>query len=196
MKEFGTTVEQLARVSVKNHINAFHNKYAQKRRRLTIEDVRNSDMVAWPLTLLDICVMSDGAACCILASEEGLERIKKATGRRPNKLVKVTGVGRGTDAMRMADRPHKEVILLPHEKASDYKGLKYPGIHSFRAGRTASKLAYEHAGITNPLEEIDFVELHDAYTSSEIQTYEDMGLCKYGDGGKFVESGRALPAQY
>ena len=34
-----------------------------------------------------------------------------------------------------------------------------------------------------------FVELHDAYTSSEIQTYEDMGLCKYGDGGKFVEQG-------
>lgn len=188
MKEFGTKVEQMAMVSVKNHINAFYNKYAQKRKRLTIEDVRNSDMVAWPLTLLDICVMSDGAAVTILASEEGVEKIKKTTGRRP-KLVKVTGIGRGTDAMRMADRPHKNVILLPHEKASDYKGLKYPGIHSFRAGRTASKLAYEHAGITNPLKEIDFVELHDAYTSSEIQTYEDMGLCRYGDGGKFVESG-------
>lgn len=188
MKEFGTTVEQLASVSVKNHYNAFHNKYAQKRRKLTIKDVRNSGMVAWPLTLLDICVMSDGAACGILASEEGVERIRKATGKTP-KLVKVTGIGRGTDAMRMADRPHKEVILLPHEKASDYKGLKYPGIHSFRAGRTASKLAYQHAGITNPLKEIDFVELHDAYTSSEIQTYEDMGLCKYGEGGKFVESG-------
>ena len=188
MKEFGTTVEQMAHVSVKNHINAFHNKYAQKRKRLTIKDVRNSEMVAWPLTMLDICVMSDGAAVSILASEEGIEKIRKATGRKP-KLVKVTGVGRGTDAMRMSDRPHKEVILLPHEKKSDYKGLKYPGVHSFRAGRTASKLAYEHAGINNPLEEIDFVELHDAYTSSEIQTYEDMGLCKYGEGGKFVESG-------
>ncbi|MFA5795083.1 MAG: thiolase domain-containing protein [Candidatus Brocadiia bacterium] len=188
MKEFGTTVEQLAHVSVKNHINAFHNKYAQKRKRLTIADVRNAEMVAWPLTLLDICVMSDGAAVCIVASEEGVERIRKATGKTP-KLTKVTGIGRGTDAMRMADRPHKDVILLPHEKASDYKNLKYPGVHSFRAGRMASKLAYERAGITNPLKEIDFVELHDAYTSSEIQTYEDMGLCKYGDGGKFVASG-------
>src|SRR3989339_628252 len=191
MKEFGTTVEQLASVSVKNHYNAFHNKYAQKRRKLTIKDVRNSGMVAWPLTLLDICVMSDGAAVGILASEEGVERIRKATGKTP-KMVKVTGIGRGTDAMRMADRPHKEVILLPHEKASDYKGLKYPGIHSFRAGRTASKLAYEHAGITNPLKEIDFVELHDAYTSSEIQNYEDMGLCKYGEGGPFAASGKAF----
>jgi acetyl-CoA C-acetyltransferase len=189
MQEFGTTVEQLAHVSVKNHINAFHNKYAQKRKRLTIKDVRNSEMVAWPLTMLDICVMSDGAACGILASEDGLKKIRKATGKDPKNLVKVTGIGRGTDAMRMSDRPHKKVILLAHEKASDYKDLKYPGIHSFRAGRTASKLAYEHAGIKDPLKEIDFVELHDAYTSSEIQTYEDMGLCKYGEGGKFVESG-------
>jgi acetyl-CoA C-acetyltransferase len=89
----------------------------------------------------------------------------------------------------MADRPHAKVILLPHERAGDYAGLKYPGIHSFRAGRTASKLAYAMAGIGNPLEEIDFIELHDAYTSSEIQTYEDMGLCRYGEGGKFVEAG-------
>jgi acetyl-CoA C-acetyltransferase len=41
------------------------------------------------------------------------------------------------------------------------------------------------------MEQLDFVELHDAFTSSEIQTYEDLGLCKYGDGGKFVESGAA-----
>jgi acetyl-CoA C-acetyltransferase len=90
----------------------------------------------------------------------------------------------------MSDRPHGEVILLPHEKPEDYRGLKYPGVHSFRAGRMASKTAYQMAGITNPLEELDFIELHDAYTSSEIQTYEDMGLCRYGEGGKFVEAGK------
>ena len=56
----------------------------------------------------------------------------------------------------------------------------------------ASKLAYEKCGIDDPREDIDFVELHDAYTSSEIQTYEDMGLCKYGDGGKFIEQGVRL----
>ena len=53
-------------------------------------------------------------------------------------------------------------------------------------------MAYEMAGITDPLEQIDFVELHDAYTSSEIQTYEDMGLCKYGEGGEFAASGKAF----
>lgn len=194
MQEFGTTPEQLAHVSVKNHANAFYNPYAQKREKLSIKDVRNSPMVAWPLTRRDVCVMSDGAACVLLASEAGLKKIEKVSGKSLPK-VKVTGIGRGTDAMRMADRPHKKVILLPHEKESDYKDLKYPGVHSFRAGRMASKQAYEMAKITNPLKEIDFIELHDAYTSSEIQTYEDMGLCKYGEGGSFAESGATfMPA--
>ena len=53
----------------------------------------------------------------------------------------------------------------------------------------AAKEAYKMAGMGNPREQLSFVELHDAYTSSEIQTYEDLGLCKYGEGGKFVEKG-------
>jgi len=206
MKEFGTTVEQMAKVSVKNHINAVHNPYAQKRMRITVADVRNAPMVAWPLTRLDICTMSDGAACAILASEEGLARLEKAAGRSLPR-VRVTGIGRGTDAMRMADRPHQSfedfyrLNALPNEMNEDsrayYKdlwdrGFRYPGVHSFRAGRMASRQAYQHAGITNPLEQIHFVELHDAYTSSEIQTYEDMGLCRYGEGGRFAESGLAF----
>lgn len=194
MKEYGTTVEQMAHVSVKNYNNAFHNPYAQKRERLTIADVRNAPMVAWPLTRRDICVMSDGAAAAILTSEDGLERLEQASGQSIPRVL-VTGIGRGTDAMRMADRPHKEVPLLPNESPDDYKDLKYPGVHSFRAGRMASKLAYEMTGITDPLDEIDFVELHDAYTSSEIQTCEDMGLCRYGEGGPFAASGKTfMPA--
>jgi acetyl-CoA C-acetyltransferase len=208
MKEFGTTVEQLAHVSVKNHINAYHNPYAQKRNRYSIQDVRNSPMVAWPLTRLDICVMSDGAAATILASEEGIEKLEKAGAKIPRPLVKVTGIGRGTDAMRMADRPHVDFetfikdYATEQEKESEetlayYKelwdhGTRYPGVHSFRAGRTAGNMAYKHAGIHNPLKELDFVELHDAYTSSEVQTYEDLGLCRYGEGGPFAASGKAF----
>ncbi len=182
MHEFGTTVEQMAMVSIKNHKNAVYNPYAQSPMELTIEDVRRSPMVATPLTMLDICQMSDGAAVAILASEE-------VAGRVCPKPVKIVGVGCGTDSMRMADRPRGKVILLPHEKEEDYKGLEYPGVHSFRGGRMAAELAYGMAGIKNPIEELDFVELHDAYTSSEIQTCEDLGLCRYGEGGRFVEEG-------
>ena len=182
MYEFGTTVEQMAMVSVKNHTNALYNPYAQKAKRLTIKEVRESPMVATPLTMEDICTMSDGAAVCILASEPTAHQVC----HRP---VLITGIGSGSDAMRMADRPHGKVVLLPHESERDYEHLQYPGVHSFRGGRMAAKLAYGMAGIKNPLHDLSFVELHDAYTSSEIQTYEDLGLCRYGEGGKFVESG-------
>ena len=207
MKEFGTTVEQCAHVSVKNHLNAYHNPYAQKRNRYTIQDVRDAPMVAWPLTRLDICVMSDGAAATVLCSEEGLAKLEKASGRRYPRVV-VEGIGRGTDAMRMSDRPHQSYEdfmaknALPIERESQdtrqyYRelwdhGFRYPGVHSFRAGRMASLQAYQNAGIYDPLKEISFVELHDAYTSSEIQTYEDMGLCRYGEGGPFAASGKAF----
>jgi acetyl-CoA C-acetyltransferase len=208
MREFGTTVEQMAAVSVKNHLNAYHNPYAQKRNRYTIEDVRSSPMVAWPLTRLDICVMSDGAAVTVLASEEGIQKLEAAGARVRRPLVRVTGIGRGTDAMRMADRPHvgfedfmanyateqerSSAETRAYYQALWERGIRYPGVHSFRAGRTAGNMAYRHAGITDPLEELDFVELHDAYTSSEIQTYEDLGLCRYGEGGAFAASGKAF----
>ncbi len=208
MKEFGTTVEQMAHVSVKNHLNAIYNPYAQKRNRYTVQDVRDATMVAWPLTRLDICVMSDGAAATVLASEEGIKRLEKAGAKIPHPLVKVTGIGRGTDAMRMSDRPHVDYdnfiqnYATQQEKDSQetmkyYQdlwdhGTRYPGIHSFRAGRTAGNMAYKHAAIQDPLNELDFIELHDAYTSSEIQTYEDLGLCRYGEGGPFAASGKAF----
>ncbi len=208
MKEFGTTVEQMAHVSVKNHINAFHNPYAQKRHRYTIDDVRQAPMVAWPLTRLDICVMSDGAAAMVLASEEGLERLEAAGARVSRPLVRVAGIGRGTDAMRMSDRPHLDYETFMRDYATEKErgsddtrayyqdlwdhGTRYPGVHSFRGGRVAGNMAYKQAGIHDPLEELDFVELHDAYTSSEIQTYEDLGLCRYGEGGPFAASGKAF----
>ena len=119
MHEFGTTVEQLAMVSVKNHMNAYGNPYAQKRRKLTIADVRNSAMVAYPLTLLDICVMSDGAATCILADEETAFKLT-------DHPVKITGVGtrhrhdaHGGPAARRGDsRPEREEERLQEPEIS------------------------------------------------------------------------------
>ncbi|NOZ70753.1 MAG: thiolase domain-containing protein [Chloroflexi bacterium] len=208
MKEFGTTVAQLDHVAVKNYRNAYHNPYAQKRQRITLEDVRKSPMVAWPLTRMDICVMSDGAAATILCSEQGLRKLEAAGAVIPRPLVKVTGIGRGTDAMRMSDRPHLDYDTFMRDYATQQEqdsdetrayyrrlwehGTRYPGIHSFRAGRTAGNMAYKQANIVDPLHELDFIELHDAYTSSEVQTYEDMGLCRYGEGGPFATSGKAF----
>src|SRR5204862_6443360 len=136
--------------------------YAQQLLSLTRDDVIKSEYIAWPLRRHDICVTSDGAACCIVASE-------KAAQKFCNNPIRISGVGAGSDCMRFADRPHGKVPLLPHEKASDYKNLKYPGVHSFRAGRTAALKAYQMAGIRHPLKDLDVIELHDAYSSSELQ---------------------------
>src|SRR5207249_11578672 len=99
MYELGTTVEQMAMVSVKNHANALSNPYAQKAKRLTVKQVRESPMVATPLTMEDISTMPDGAAAWLWASEDVAFKVCD----RP---VKISGVGSGSDAMRMADRPH------------------------------------------------------------------------------------------
>jgi len=169
-------------VSVKNHVNALHNPYAQYPKQLTVEDVLNSEMISYPITREQICTMSDGAAVAVVCTAE---RAKEFTDRP----VEVIGVGTGTDTMRLADRPFGKVPLMPHESAKDYANLDYPGVHSFRAGRAAGLEAYKMAGITAPKKELDFIELHDAYASSEIQTYEDLGLCRYGEGYAFTESG-------
>src|SRR5258707_394504 len=182
MHEFGTTEEQLARIAVKNHNNALHNPYAQEHLPLTLDDVMRSEYIAWPLKRHDICVMSDGAAVAILASEKAAQKFCENS-------IRIAGIGVASDCMRLTARTHGKVPLMPHEKESDYAKLRYPGVHSFRAGRMAALAAYKMAGIAHPLEDLDVIELHDAYSSSELQTYEDLGLCKYGEGGRFIEEG-------
>ncbi|MGC8496457.1 MAG: thiolase C-terminal domain-containing protein [Thermoplasmata archaeon] len=200
MYEFGITEKQLAKVAVKNRNNAQYNFFAQTNAKnpfstkstsgfITINDVYKSDVIATPLKRLDCCLMSDGAAVVLLAEKNLAKKLTKHP-------VSISGVGGGTDTMRPGDRPTikggliKENLLLPHEKAEWYENMVYPGLHSFRAGRKAAKMAYTMAGIKDPLKEIDVVELHDAFTSSELQTYEDLGLARYGEGGKFIDTGK------
>jgi acetyl-CoA acetyltransferase len=75
-------------VSVKNHLNALHNPYAQYPKRLSVDDVLNSEMISYPFTREQICTMSDGAAVAVLCTEE---RAKEFTDRP----IRVTGVGTG-----------------------------------------------------------------------------------------------------
>src|SRR3989338_3215088 len=70
MHEFRTTPEQFAMVSVKNHKNAEHNPYAQYPGTYTVKQVRSAPMVSYPLTLLDICTMSEGAAVALLCDKD------------------------------------------------------------------------------------------------------------------------------
>lgn len=178
--------ETLAKITVKNHRYAYSSPFSQNPMKLTVEEVLKNKMVSAPLSFLECCVMSTGAAALVLADEEMAYKLT-------DQPVRLTAICSGTHTLRTADRRPMEVLRLPHEPEDLYKDRKWdwPGFSSFLAARMAAYLAYHSAGIHNPLEELDLLETHDAFTISDIQTYEDIGLRPYGRGREFIESGEA-----
>jgi acetyl-CoA C-acetyltransferase len=165
MHEHGTTMEHLAKVSVKNHKNAVNNPKAQYRQVFTVDQVMKSPMVAYPLTLLMCCPTTDGAAAVVAVRAEDA---KKYTDDYV--LLK----GQGLSVSTGWDLPFYD----PHH---DFTG--------YRATQVASRKAYNDAGIENPLKEIDLAEVHDCFASVELVTYEDLGLCKKGEAKKLIDDG-------
>jgi len=179
----------MAEISVKNHGYAMHNPFAQAPMDITVEDVLKSPVVAHPLLALDACLMSVGAACVILADEKTAYEMCD----NPLRLY----VTAGSHTLRVADRRDMDIPLLPNESEDQYKdfgekfpgGDRYPGFTGFLAARMAAWYAYRMAGVKDPSDDLDLVELHDAFTISDIQTYEDIGIRPYGEGRDYVETG-------
>jgi acetyl-CoA C-acetyltransferase len=171
MRLYNTTEEQFARVAIKNRRNARYNPIAQKPMDLTVEDVMHSIPIADPYKLLDCSLLSDGAAAVILATEEWAAAHSASWKERP--AVYFSGTGCGSDTMRLGDRP-----------------FPYPGLAHFRGKREAARQAYAMAGITEPTKQIDVAELYDSYSGVELQAYEDLGFCEYGQGGPAAADGR------
>lgn len=161
MARYGTTEEDLAMVAVKNHKYAAMNPAAHLRNKISVDDVLSSMVIASPLKLLDCCPITDGAASLILASEEKVKELKVDT----PVWVAGTGCSSGTASL---------------SKRSDYLGLE--------ASTVAAQRAYEAAGITPS--QLDFAEVHDCFTIAEIMAYEDIGLCKKGEGAQLVREGQ------
>ncbi len=160
MEEFGTTEEMLAAVSAKNHENGMKNEYAQFRRKITIEDVLKSKMVASPLKILDCSPITDGAACVMLAPMEMAESFR-------NKPVEIVASGQASDTIALHSR--EELTTL-------------------KATKIAAEKAYKKAGLAP--KDIDLVELHDCFTIAEVVATEDLGFFKKGDGGKAALEGK------
>ncbi len=158
MAEYGTTEEQLAMVSVKNHYYGSLNPYAQMQKEITLERALTSFTVAYPLKLYDCSLITDGAAAVLLASEERAKAISK-------KPIWIAGLGCGTDSMRLGDRR---------------------SLTSLQATREAAKAAYKMAGVGPS--DIDIATVHDCFTIAEIVAYEDLGFCERGEGGKLIEA--------
>lgn len=157
MEQYGTTVEQLARVSVKSHRNASFNPYAHFQKPVTIEEVHQARMVAEPLTVFHCCPWDEGAAAVVLCAAELASRFTQRP--CPKVLASVcTGLPQGDP---VAD-------LTEMTEVTAYK-------------------AYDMAGC-GP-QDLNLVELHDAFTIEEIMYCEALGLCSKGEGGHLVESG-------
>jgi acetyl-CoA C-acetyltransferase len=183
----------LAEISVKHHGYARMNPFAQAPMKITVDDVLNSPVVAYPLRALDCCLMSVGAACAIICDEDTAVELSRKSPHKPLRIW----VAAGSHTLRPADRLHMQIPLLPNETAEQYRDLgqrfagadRYPGFTSFLGARMAALYAYGMTGVIDPSEDLDLLELHDAFTISDVQTYEDIGVRPYGEGRDYVESG-------
>jgi len=162
MHKYGTTEEQLALIAVKNHHNGALNPKAHLQKEVTKEQVLSSRMVAKPLKLYDCSLISDGSSCAILTKPEIAKEYTDAP-------VYIIGSGHGSDTIGLYERE---------------------SLTSMKATRSAAQEAYEMAGVRP--KDIDVAELHDCFTIAELIAYEDLGFCKPGEGGKFIENGTPM----
>jgi acetyl-CoA C-acetyltransferase len=147
------------------------NPYAQRQfDQVTPEEVMNSRMVAWPFKELEICVYSEGAAALIVAEEETAKAISRNTGQP---VVWITGVGESNEHS-FAGKNQKVMSRI----MSDYY---------------SSHQAYEMAGIKDPTEAIDIVELHDAFVHQLEISCAEFGLVPLGRGDALIEDGLMTP---
>jgi len=160
LAEFKATEEDLAMVAVKNHDNGFLNPKAHLRKKITVDDVLKSAVVASPLKLYDCCPFSDGASAVILCNE------KFAKDHSTN-YIEVIGSGRGGSPAALQGREH--ITTIPSTKI-------------------AAHAAYKMAGVTP--KDIDFAEVHDCFTIAELVDTEDLGFFEKGEAVEALRQGR------
>ena len=147
------------------------NPYAQRQfDQVTAEEVLNSRLVAYPFRELEICVYSEGAAALILAEEETAKAISRSTGQP---IVWITGLGESNEHS-FAGKNQKNMSRI----MSDYY---------------ASHRAYEMAGIKDPTQSIDIIELHDAFVHQLEITMAEFGLVPLGRADALIEEGLMTP---
>ncbi len=159
LTKYKATEEDLAMIAVKNHEHGILNPKAHVQKKITVEDVLNSPVVASPLKFLDCCPFSDGASAVILASEEFAKK-------HGADYIEVVGSGRGASPAAVQGR--EDPTTIPSIKA-------------------AAEQAYKQANLTP--KDIDFAEVHDCFTIAELIDMEDLGFFEKGMGAQAVREG-------
>ena len=160
-RKFGTTFEQFAKVSVKNHHHSTMNPKAMYQIETPLEVVMNAEMISYPNTKLMCSVNVDGSAAAVIASEKKARELGLI-----DRAVKVRA------SVLTSDRWQERDLVMPDVNTCT---------------REAAAKAYEMAGL-GP-EDVDLVELHDCFATAEILHYENLGLCGDGEAGRLVDDG-------
>ncbi|MEY4159936.1 MAG: 3-ketoacyl-CoA thiolase [Pseudomonadota bacterium] len=157
---YGTTLEQFAKVAVKNHHHATMNPKAAYRTETPLDEVLASEMIAWPLTKLMCSPNVDGAAAIVVVSE------KKARELGMSRAVRIRA---------------SALVSDPYDARSPEM------FDPNSVTRLAVAKAYAQAGL-GPVD-LDMVELHDCFATAELLHYENLGLCGEGEAGRLIDSG-------
>ena len=161
--EYGLTSDQLASLAIIQREHALLNGRGVMTKPLTLEDYYQSRMVSDPLRVPDCCVIADGACAFVMTSAE---RAKDC----PHPPVYVMGVGFGSSPI-----------------SCDSFFTQNPAILEMGGAAQASAQAQKMAGIS--IEDVDFAQIYDCFTISCLLQIEDVGFCKKGEGGAFIEEG-------
>lgn len=158
---YGTTFEQFANVSVKNHHHSTMNPKAMYQIETPLQQVMGAEMISYPNTKLMCSVNVDGSAAAVLMSEK-----------------KVKEKGLMARAVRVRASAMTSDPYTP-------RNAVMPDLNAIT--RMAAKAAYEQAGL-GP-DDVDLVELHDCFATAELVHYENLGLCGDGEAGRLIDAG-------
>jgi acetyl-CoA acyltransferase len=159
----GATFELFAKIAEKNHAHSTLNPLAAYTKKMTLEEIMNDVMIAYPNTRSMCSANCDGAAAAVVVSGSKLKTLSKEQQRR---AVKVS-------ASVLTSDPYQEACQV------------LPDVNTLT--RIAAKKAYEQAGV-GP-EDLDLVELHDCFATAELVHYDNLMLCEEGGAVDFFNSG-------
>jgi len=163
MKTYGITHEQLAMVAVVQREWAALNPRATMKKPITVEDVLNSKMIAYPLRILQCCLVTDGGGALILTSADRAKDF-------PRKPVYVLGTGESV-----------ETPMVSQMKSFD----------TSRAFSVAGPTAFREAGITP--KDVDHLMIYDAFAHLPLYGLGDLGFMPHAETGKFIADGHTRP---
>ena len=159
----GATFEVFAKIAEKNHAHSTLNPLAAYTKRMTLEEIMNDVMIAYPNTRSMCSANCDGAAAAVVVSGARLRTMAKEQQRR---AVKVS-------ASILTSDPYQEACQI------------LPDVNTLT--KAAAKQAYEQAGVSP--KDLDLVELHDCFATAELVHYDNLMLCEEGGAVDFFNSG-------